>query len=300
MIQYLSPTSISLFQKSPEAFVEQYVLKAPRMQQTQPMAAGSAFDAYVKSYLYQRLIGQSAKYELAAIFEAQVEEHNRDWAWKAGDHIFREYQKTGSLVSLLAEMEDRIGDPKFEFTVQENIQGVELLGKPDIFFVSQVGARVIYDWKVNGYCSKSNTSPAKGYIRLNPGAKMHRQCTLLKYKGILINVDLYLEDVNKSWADQLAIYSWIMGEEVGSTDTVFGIDQVCGPADKLRFASHRLRIKPEYQKNLFDMIKQMWDQIQNDHYFLDLSPEESRAKVERMRRPSQFDWMYAHDRGGFF
>lgn len=293
MIKFLSPTSISLFQKSVNAFVEKYILKAPRMAQTQPMAAGAAFDAFVKSYLYQKLIGQSAKYELAAIFEAQVEEHNRDWASMAGRHIFEEYKKTGSLVSLLAEMENRIGDPRFEFTVQENVQGVELLGKPDIFFVSKTGARVIYDWKVNGYCSKSNTSPAKGYIRLNPGAKMHRDCTLFEYKGILINAQMYLEDVNKSWADQLAIYSWIMGEDIGSKDTVFGIDQVCGPATKLRFASHRLRISPEYQVNLFQMIKQIWDQIQNDHYFLDLSVEESRARCALIAQEdnSGFDYL---------
>ncbi len=282
MIKFLSPTSIGLFHRDVEAFIRKYVFREPREAQTWPMAAGSAFDAFIKSCLYSCLIGQNAQFELEAIFEAQVDPHNRDWAREAGKHIFTEYEKAGCVQDLLVEMDGRIGDPKFEFRIEETIEGVPLLGLPDVYFTSKETAHVLYDWKINGYCSSRLKSPAKGYVRLRPGHKIHKDCHLLMWKGIQINAGMFLEQVDKSWADQLSIYSWLMGEEVGSTNVIFGIDQGCGPASKMRFASHRLRVTPEYQKNLFALIKQIWAQIQNDHYFLDLPVEESRERVKLM------------------
>lgn len=297
MIEFLSPTSISLFQQDILAFYSKYVLRGPREPQTQPMAAGSAFDAFCKSYLYARIIGKKdERFELETIFENQVEEHNRDWAWENGKYIFDAYQEAGCVQDLLIELNTAISEPSFEFKVQETIGGVPLLGLPDLFFISKAGARVIYDWKVNGYCRAGNTSPMKGYIRLRPGQKIHKDAHLLEYKGILINAAMKLEDGNKSWADQLTIYSWLMGSAVGSEDTVYGVDQICGPKAKLRFASHRLRISADYQINLLDVIKQVWKQIQDDHYFLDLPIQESRDRCNRSARKSEFDYMYTEPR----
>lgn len=294
MIKFLSPTSISLFQSDISAFYRKYVLRTPREPQTQPMAAGSAFDAYVKSYLYARIIGKkNPKFELEAIFEEQVEEHNRTWGWENGKFIFDQYQEAGCVQDLLIELNTAISEPSFEFKVQETIGGVPLLGLPDLFFISKEGARVIDDWKVNGFCSSATKSPMKGYIRLRPGHKIHKDCHLLQYKGIMINAATYLEDCNKSWADQLSIYSWLMGSAVGSTDTIYGIDQVCGPKEKLRFASHRLRISADYQLNLMALIQQIWKQIQDDHYFLDLTVEESRERCRKLTTSSEFDFMYS-------
>ncbi len=289
MIKFLSPTSISLFNRDIEAFIRKYVFREPRESQTQPMAAGSAFDAFIKSCLYERLIGVDAKFELEAIFESQVEPHNRDWAWETGKNIFTEYEKAGCVQDLLVEMDGRIGDPKFEFRIEEVVGGVPLLGLPDVYFTSREASRVLYDWKVNGVCSPRIKSPAKGYVRLRPGHKIHKDCHLLTWKGIQINAGMFLEQVDKSWADQLSIYSWLMGESVGSTDVVFGIDQICGPIMKLRFASHRLRVTPQYQINLFALIAQIWAQITEDHYFLDLPVDESRERVKCMAdRSSQW------------
>ena len=293
MIQFLSPTSISLFQRDIPGFYKKYVLRTPREPQTKPMASGSAFDAYIKSYLYARIIGKKdSRFDLETIFESQVEEQNRDWAWAAGEHIFREYQEAGCLQDLLIELGTAISEPSFEFKVQETIEGVPLLGLPDCFFISKAGARVILDWKINGYCSTATKSPAKGYIRLRPGHKIHKDCHLLEFKGILINAAMMLEDVNKSWADQLSIYSWLMGSAVGSTDTVYCIDQACGPKEKLRFASHRLRISADYQQDFMTLIQQIWKQIQDDHYFLDLSGQESRERCSKLSNTSEFDFMY--------
>ncbi|KKK99128.1 hypothetical protein LCGC14_2635890, partial [marine sediment metagenome] len=84
--EYLSPTSISLWQKDEELFYQRYLSenRLPREPQTQPMSIGSAFDAFCKSYLHEALFGKGADpcYSRGYLFEEQVQEHNRDWAWE--------------------------------------------------------------------------------------------------------------------------------------------------------------------------------------------------------------------------
>ena len=77
-VKHLSPSSLSLFYKNREEFYIKY-LSEERLQrdpQQQPMAAGSAVDAFIKSYLHNAIFGNYGKnneYELKTIFDAQVE-----------------------------------------------------------------------------------------------------------------------------------------------------------------------------------------------------------------------------------
>jgi hypothetical protein len=286
--EYMSPTSVKLFYDDIELFYSRYLsdVRSPREPQTKPMSIGSAFDAYVKSYLYTKLFGaaeaESHGYALKDIFNSQVEEHNRTWAWEEGKKVFEAYKNTGCLADLLLELEAAVGPPRFEFSIKGDIEGVPLLGKPDIFFINEDGARVIYDWKVNGYCSNSLKSPMRGFVKLreNGGVdyKIHKDCHLQKVRGVYINIAMHLEDGDRGWADQLSIYSWLLGEPIGSPDMITGIDQICGPASRLRFATHRLRISPEYQDALFINISNAWDVILSGWIFRDLSEEESAAR----------------------
>ncbi len=282
--KYLSPTSVSLWQKDTVEFYEKYLAnnKLARMLQTKPMSIGSAFDALCKSYLHEALFGKGAdpRYAKEAIFEEQVEEHNRDWAWKNGKYLFKKYKEAGCLADLLLSMGKAIGKPRFEFTINDEISGVPLLGKPDIFFINEEGARVIYDWKVNGYCAKALKSPEKGYV--NMGGKMHKNCVIETVLGIKINTNTTLDKVNESWANQLSVYSWLLGERVGSQDVIFGIDQICGPVDRLRFATHRLRIDSEYQFELLALIRQIWETIESGWIFRDLLEEESLSRQDML------------------
>jgi hypothetical protein len=279
---YLSPTSVKLFYEDIELFYQRYLSdnKLERDPQTQPMAIGSAFDAYVKSYLHERLYGKGAdeRYVLRTLFEEQVSEAHWDWAWENGKYVFDLYKDTGCLADLMIELGQAVGPPRFEFSIEGEIEGVPLLGKPDVFFISKSGARVIYDWKVNGYCGKSLTSPMKGYIKLRePGCsvKIHKDAMVINRNGIDINVNMFLEEGNEGWADQLSIYGWLLGEQIGSEELVVGIDQITGPASRLRFATHRLRVSPEYQYALVDSITRAWDIIISGHIFREMSEEES-------------------------
>ncbi len=295
--KYLSPTSISLWQKDEELFYQRYLSenKLAQEPQTQPMSIGSAFDAFCKSYLHERLFGKGAdaRYSREAIFEEQVQEHNRDWAWENGKYVFNAYKDIGCLADLMFELNTAVNDPRFEFTIQDtvttSIGEIPLLGKPDVFFINNEGARVILDWKVNGYCSKSLKSPMKGYVKLREvgkDVKMHKDCCLQRVHGVYINVAMNLEQGDKSWADQLSIYSWLLGETFGAQTMITGIDQICGPKDRLRFANHRLQIGADYQFELLALIEQLWETIQSGWIFRGMLPDESKERCELLDQVS--------------
>src|SRR4051812_28236093 len=108
-LQHLSPSSIGIYEKSPDEFYIQYLadIRAPRMAQLPVMAIGSAFDAYVKSFLVEALFGKNhdPKFNLLTIFEAQVEPQNRDYCFEAGKYLFDCYKKCGALSDLMLELQ---------------------------------------------------------------------------------------------------------------------------------------------------------------------------------------------------
>ncbi len=301
-IEYLSPTSISQFYSDMTEFYMKYLAekRPPRLPQTAPMAVGSSFDAFVKSYLYERLFGKlDPKFELMAIFETQVESHNRDVAYEAGKHVFEEYKKSGCLSDLLMDLSTSLGEPRFEFEVKgvingykegitKSMQEVTFLGKPDIFFTNKEGAKVIHDWKVNGYYSKYNISPMQGFVRIrdqtgqNKG--QHKDAMCIMKKGVLINAAHSLENLNDEWARQLAIYAWLCGEEVGG-DFICSVDQVVcnatqGTPPKLRFAEHRLKVSSAHQYKVFAEAQHVWEVVHSDHIFRNMSQEDSKSHCD--------------------
>ncbi len=303
---YLSPTGLKTFEKDKEQYYIKYLAddRPPRTPQTSPMAIGSSFDAFVKSYLHHALFGNYGKdneYEINTIFEAQVQPHERDTAFDDGKYVFQKYQHCGALADIMAELSTSISDPRFEFEIKGFIETklgkVPLLGKPDIFFINNQGARVILDWKVNGYFSNSRISPKKGYIKCRDtwggteakasrnNGLAHRDAVVGNWKGLTINLVQGLEETDVGWADQLSIYGWMLGEEVGSEDLIFGIDQiVCKKRDNarplIRVANHRCKISSAYQFLLYDRIDYAWSCIVGQ--FFDGTPEESEAKCNEL------------------
>ena len=201
--KYLSPTAIDKFDEDPEEFYLQYLAdnRPPKFPQTQPMSVGSAFDAFIKSYYHEHLFGRSndPRFSREAIFETQVEPHNRDWAWHAGEYAFQAYRTSGAAVDLLIELQNAHDTPRFEFKLEGNFFNVPLLGKPDVYFINSEKQPIVLDWKVNGFCAKYNKSPAKGYTRVRDGWKSdtakpsrganssHRDAHVLRINNIRTN-----------------------------------------------------------------------------------------------------------------
>lgn len=294
--KYMSPTSLKTFESNDVEYYLRYLAddRPDRDPQTEPMSVGSAFDAHVKSYLVEKLFGKAeGKYELTTLFEAQVEPVNRDFALKAGKHCFDVYKKSGALSDLMIELNKSVGEPRFEFSVQGAIGGeregkfrnigVPLLGKPDVFFINSQGAHCIFDWKVNGYCSQSGASPAKGYIGLrneeggNKGH--HKDAQPMIFNGIIINMSDFLESINTDWATQLAIYAWLIGEDIGA-EFVVGIDQLACRRGEIRIAQHRYKVSSDFQNQLFERLVIAWSIINSEHFFRDMSLKDSKARCK--------------------
>lgn len=305
-ITHLSPTGIALFEKSQQDFYIRYLAdwSPGREAQTAPMAVGSSFDAYVKSFLHTKVIGEGKdpRFELKALFEAQVEEHNRAEAWEVGRIVFEKYKECGALSDLLIELQQAVNTPKFEIEVKgvvngqregisETIGGVVFLGKPDLYYLNKVGTNIKLDWKVNGYYSNYPPSPMKGYVRIRDGRNIthpHKDTYVMSVNGTMINVSHYLNDINEDWARQLAIYGWLCGERVGE-DSIVAIDQiVCNAKEKtIRVAEHRLRISGEWQKQLFDRCCYIWEICNSDHFFRDVDKSISQARCAELDKAPQ-------------
>ncbi len=234
-VEYLSPSGISKYVDNKEDFYRMYLAeeRAAREPQNQPMAIGSAFDAYVKSYLFESLFGKNndVRYDLRTLFEAQVEEQNREWAWSHGKYVFEQYKQSGVLGDLMFLLERADGKPRFEFEVRGVVNGyrdglkkdfgeVVLLGKPDVDFVTKEGNHCILDFKVNGYCSQYPKSPMTHYLRLRSAGRTdhgrHQKAVAYNINGMEVNCACFLESLELSWARQLAIYAWLTGNPVGS------------------------------------------------------------------------------------
>lgn len=286
--QYISPSALQKWEYSQEEYFLSYLAEnsPPRMPQTEAMSIGSAFDAYVKSKMFYHLFGASdPQFEFDTIFEAQVEEHNRDWARDAGKYVFDCYVELGAYADLLKELEQAQEDPRFEDTVTGTVAGVPLLGKPDVYYLSSHGVRVILDWKVNGFVSKNSAPPKRGYIRIRGDSisGAHPKAEVSKVKGVEVNTAETLDAIEKSWAMQTATYAWLCGSEIGDP-FVAAIDQICctvveGPKyPVLRVAEHRAHVGEQFQHELRGRYQWLWDVVNSDWIFRAKSKQDSERR----------------------
>lgn len=294
--QYLSPTSISTWVKDPAEFYLRYMSDTPppKEPQNKHMAVGASFDAFVKHYLTTKIFGERPGMGFKDIYEGQVEHHNRDSFLKTGEYIFDWYRRLGSLDSLMAMLGKTRGAPRFEMDARgeatlghsATLGGVPFRVKPDLFFETEHGARIILDWKVNGFFSSSGVSPNKGYVSLREDGKMpsgHADAQVRAHLGIFINYKAGIEAYSEEWARQLAIGAWLCGEPVGAQFVGLIHQIVCRPGGRegmprVRVAEHAGFVSEEFQARTHELAAQIWTTINSDHVFKHLSKEESIAR----------------------
>lgn len=289
--KYLSPSALFKFEGDRATFFEKYLssvrVKSPPQENF--MAMGSALDAFVKSDIHTHVHGEQAtkgsQFEFQTLFESQVEPHARDEVLERSRDLWKQYNESGSYGLLLADILSSPYAPEMEFTAQGEIDGIPLLGKPDLRYITKEHAHVIADWKVNGSMSKIGASPVQGYkICLDYGSnthgKPHKKYVPFFHKGIEIN-QAYMEEFSEDWATQLAIYSWLLGEPIGGEDFIIRMEQIAcrpvksQPLPRAKFATHMSRISKEYQESVLARVKLCWETIQSGHIFTDVSRERS-------------------------
>ena len=291
----LSYSSMSLFEKDKEEFYLKYLAgnRPDKIPQEHPASIGSAFDARVKSELATALGVPGNEYE--ALFIAQVEPQNREFARPAGDYAFEEYKRCGAYDEILAVLMTAT-DVQFESKVDRVVGGVPLSGKPDLrFIINPRGTpiQVILDWKCMGHCSKNTTSPTKGYRLVRDcggwpkpsrnNGEAHNLYLAYDHHGFEISAGS-METCSQKYADQVTMYGWLLGAEPGDDNVVVMIDEIAAkpaePRPLLRVANHRARVTRKYQLELLERAKRCWDAIQSGHIFSDLSREDNDARCE--------------------
>lgn len=288
---YLSPSSISKWTLDPNAYYIKYLsdCKMKDEPQTDAMSVGSAFDAYVKSFLYEHLFGKPSKpgndasFEKDKIFEEQVQPHNRDFARGAGEHLFNTYRQLGALDQLMLDLGRSKGPPRFEMDIRGSasfgkngvIKSIPFRVKPDLCYVNEHDATVIFDWKVNGYCAKGGVSPMQGFVRARRSGKLnwtHDECKLETHKGLLVNVLKGLEGYNEEWARQCAVGGWMFGQDVGAQFVVCIHQLACRPGvgkPNITVAEHVGFVTKEFQESTFEAAAAMWDAIDTKQHVPD-------------------------------
>tara|TARA_R110000765_G_scaffold8465_6_gene27311 strand:- start:1664 stop:2533 length:870 start_codon:yes stop_codon:yes gene_type:complete len=269
MIKYLSPSGLKLFEKDREEFYLNYVVRLEREPQTIPMAIGSAFDAYIKCKIAEDFDLEFDPFE--KVFEDQVESHLRDTALSDGLIAYNGYIQSRAydrLKILIAKADKVEMEVAIQAPVTHEGTTVTLMGKPDLLLYFD-DFHYIHDWKVNGFYSKSKTSPKTCFVHCEDSwvgtqskthGTMHKRCVLVPHP--LIPYDIHcMSDINTDWSIQLSIYSWIMGCGIGSKFLI-GIDQLAG--NPARVATFRNMANAFYQKQLWESIVTCWKACENE------------------------------------
>ena len=284
---------------------EEYYLKylsdnKVRDPQTVAMACGSAFDARVKAYLHKRYISDGdPAFELETLFEAQVEEHNRDVLWKAGKDLFELYRDSGAL-SKLCEVLDKASYIMMENKLIGEVFGVPFVGYPDLFFKIN-NQPVILDWKCNGWFDirgnrkdKPHT-PNKYYHTLysidkktgSYGTKRYKD-TDVAFDPVIHCTNHHFDETDDDWCFQMMIYHWLIGVKYDERPLIW-IEQLCG-GKQGRVASICGRASDLMIEESERRIRHVYDVVNNTpdggfpHIFENLTKDENDRMCESLDR----------------
>jgi len=300
-IQYLSPTSLTTFENKPDAFVLTYVVGVPRSPQLKVMAVGSAFDAYVKGELARDISGVEGVTK--ELMKTQVIDAWRIEVNGYGKRLLEQYKSSGAYAKLRSEIGSNCESFGYEFDAKVvlDIDGVKvpIAGKPDLFFRRRLlrsggieGGEIvnaIIDWKVSGFLSKA--SPGLGYSRLldvrGNDRGPHKDCIVMHKHGFAIGIG---GDIKPEWATQITMYSWCLQDPAVPETWVLGIDQLVlsnltgkyvGPQGQtFKVASYR-KVRKD-NPELLQRLRKAWSAIQASHYFVDMTKNESDARVSTL------------------
>jgi len=281
--EHLSPSGLETIVANKKEYYLAYLSDnaPPKFPQTKPMSVGSMFDIYVKCEL-SKALGLVCDPGFDALVESQIDANLRDYALPAGRHCYAEYVRCGAYADLLKQLSKAKNVRLVNERLKKVIEGVPILGIPDLTYVSFAGTNVVLDWKVNGYDSVNGKSPTTGYVLLfDPGGKNHysphKECHCWIQGDIMIDLNFNLLEREPKWGRQLCAYSWLAGFEPGAP-VVVGIEQLaCKPGRQIAVAQHRIMINESWQRKVLNSYKDAWDLITSGHYFRELSVEASAA-----------------------
>lgn len=287
--RHLSPSSITVYKRNPREFYLRYLAdnRPERTPGTNAMSVGIAFDCRIKSQLSLAFYGKD---NFVGEAKNQINPEHYEMAHAAGEHIFAEYVESGAFGALLDLVSESPLEPIMEEDVECKIGEATLFGKPDLAIATKNHIPIMADFKVNGYCSKYPKSPQKGWMKLRSRVgedwetrNYHPKTVPLLVDGVEVNATWTMDQVYVDWAAQLTVYGWAL-EKMGVTsnvDPITMIEQIVAKPNKqggkpiLRFATHSAFVAPSFKLELYEYIQKLWALCHSDHFFTDVSKEES-------------------------
>jgi hypothetical protein len=302
-LKAISPSSLATWEFNREEFYLKYLAedRPKKPPQEVYMAAGSSFDAFVKSRIHTDIFGESqtagSPYEFETIFESQVEPQCRDKAREMGAYLMGKYISSGAYGALISDIQDSPFAPQMEFQVEKVVNGIPLLGKPDLRYITRGGVHIVSDWKVNGSYSEWGVSPVQGFkvsrsLKKNSWTtESHKKYFPKTVGDVEVNVNC-LSDFSPDWATQLTMYGWCLGEEPGDENFVVRMEQFAcrpggvrsGPELQVKVVTHMSTICGRFQMNVMSRLIEMWTAIQKNHIFTDMTLEQSIENCEMVER----------------
>ena len=200
--KFLSPSCIGSYFRNWDDWYDRYILRMPSSPQTPAMGIGSAFDAFVKWGIVERLGKEKCVFpydSLEECYEDQVAKHldiesiaktvYNDYVDKGMmDRIFKR-RRDGELIQ--ARMENlTLCDVEIA-----GIGAVTVGGYPDALLTYESGKQYILDWKINGFFSKRRVGIGKGSVFVCGN------CTGREKVGRVTDF------ASTAWGTQLTIYS---------------------------------------------------------------------------------------------
>lgn len=278
-LRFFSPTSFRQACECELSFYYQRMseFELVRMPQTEAMAIGTAFDAFVKAEI-ARLLGKPNRLNQLL---GGLEEQNLNVIPHA-NALFEAYNYCGRVEELMKEgiedielsIERTVGGSKVAGT-QVNLGGVPIFGKPDM----RLGFGHS-DWKVNGFGSKTGQSPKPGYKSCKtvkfkyPIGSVFFEGNSFSYTGEKGHHERFgepLELIDSKWAEQLLFYSWLDGVPIEG-DRQVGIEQIAIRGETVAFASFRTKISKEFALNTYATLVDKWQRF-NQGEFEDAIPD---------------------------
>lgn len=243
-LRHMSPSSLNEWDRCQYRFYLKRLSQYDWPEYESSMAAdvGSAFDAQIKCYLAEQLgLGDLPEYNLQALYDESVSKSNTPTAINLAKLIFKKYLSTGMAQRLIDEGLGSLDLNKKTVLRDDEHNEIPVYVKPD----AALSDGTIVDWKVQGSVSAHGASPVPGYcygIRNNRKMKAHDRA------------GEPMENLNKSWANQLAIYAWAYSGVVPWRPVPVAIENITCRKGIYTFTSIRTVVTVEHQQKLWKKL----------------------------------------------
>lgn len=248
-MKYLSYSALKLYESDRAEFYLRYLAerRPPRPPATKQTDLGTSFDARVKQELAERF----------GVDCPELDCPNPE----DGNRVLSAYKVSGAYDDLCDDLR-RASVIQFESRLEGGIDGVPVIGYPDLFYLIDAVPYVL-DWKVLGYYAKSTRSPTPGYMLCRDGyhgtqSRSHntQHKRFLPSDWPTRHNATTLENFSRSYADQTGTYAELLGF---GGNFIARIDEICGPKERIRVAQHAAKVSPVYQDRLRERYAAAWE-----------------------------------------